>query len=92
MTDIKVLVWKTREAVGEPDVEVRIPATMAKWVPRMMAFMPKKAQVELWGDNPDFGAMIGNLEQLVAEATASGATEVMEVKTKDSHVKVLVQR
>jgi len=92
MTDIKVLVWKKSEAVGEPDVEVRIPAKMAKWVPRMMAFMPKKTQVELWGENADFGAMMGNMEQLVNEAVAGGETDLMEVKTKDSHVKVFIQK
>ncbi len=92
MTDIKVLVWKNKEAVGEPDVEVKIPAGLAKWIPRMMAFMPKKAQADLWGEHPDFAAMVGNLEQLVAEATASGVSEIMDVKTKDSHVKVLLQK
>ena len=92
MADIKILVWKKSEAVGDPDVEVRIPARLAKWVPRMMAFMPKKTQVDLWGENADFGAMMGNLEQLVNEAAASGATDLMEVTTKDSHVKIILQK
>ncbi|HUI01463.1 MAG TPA: hypothetical protein VLX56_07520 [Nitrososphaerales archaeon] len=92
MADIMVLVWKKKEAVGDPDVEVRIPARLAKFVPRMMAFIPKKEQVDLWGENADFGAMVGNLEQLVNEATAAGETDLMEVKTKDSHVKVFIRK
>ena len=90
MADIRVLVWKSSEAVGDPEVEVTVPAALAKWVPKMMAFVPRKAKTEMWGEDVDFGAMFGNLEQVISEAAQTGLKEIMDVKSKDSHVKVLI--
>ena len=92
MADIKILVWNRRDAAGDPDVEVKVPVGLAKWVPRMMAFMPKKAKVDLWGEGADFDAMFGNLEQLVTEAAEAGMKEIMDVKAKEAHVKVLIEK
>jgi len=90
MTDIRVLVWRTSEATGEPEVEVKVPASLAKWVPRMMAFVPKKSKVEMWGEGVDFGALFGNIEQMIEEAAATGVKELVDVKAKEAHIKVLV--
>lgn len=92
LVNLKILVWKTSEVAGDPDVEVKIPAGLARWVPKMMAFVPRKTRDELWGENANFDAVFSNVEQMVSEAAESGLGEVMDVKTKDSHVKVLVER
>jgi len=91
MTSIKVLVWKNREGTGDPEVEVRIPSTMAKWVPRMMAFVPKKRRDEIWGDSVDLDSMFSSIEQLVSEAKASGLSEVADVITNQGRVKVMIE-
>lgn len=91
MADLKILVWEHREAQGEPDVEVRIPATMAKWIPRMMRFVPKKNREEMWGADVDFAAMFADIDQMIRTASASGSQELMSVRAKDTHVKVLLQ-
>ncbi len=91
MSNLKVLVWRTSEAVGEPEVEVKIPAALAKWIPRLMAFIPKKTKDEVWGEQVDFNALFANIEQLLDEAAKSGAKEIADVKTRDSHVKVLIE-
>jgi hypothetical protein len=92
MAEIKVLVWKGGEAAGEPDVEVKVPASLAKWVPRMMALVPRKTKVELWGEQADFATIFGNLEQMINEAVAGGSKEIADIKTKESHLKILVER
>ena len=91
MAEIKVLIWRTRDATGDPEVEVRIPAGLAKWVPKMMAFVPQRAKSEIWGEGADFDAVFANFEQLVAEAARDGLKEVLDVKYKDGHVKVIVE-
>ena len=93
MADIKILVWKTPDpsAGAQPDVEVKIPAALAKWVPKMMAFVPKKARQETWGADADL-SMFADLEKMVNELPEAGVSEVMDVKTRDSRVKVLVER
>lgn len=93
MADIKILVWKAREPPegAEPDVEVKMPASLARWVPRMMAFVPKKAREETWGADADF-SVFADLEKMVNEMPEQGIKEVMDVKTKDSRIKVLVER
>lgn len=93
MADIKVLVWKAREpTVGaEPDVEVKVPASLARWVPRMMTLVPKKSREETFGADVDF-SMFADLEKMINEMPESGVKEIMDVKTKDSRVKVLVER
>jgi len=93
MADIKILVWRTPEppAGAQPDVEVKIPASLARWVPKMMAFVPKKSREETWGADADF-TMFADLEKMVNELPESGIKEIMDVKTKDSRIKVLVER
>lgn len=91
MAEIRVLVWRSTEAAGEPEVEVKIPASLAKWVPRMMALVPRRAKAEVWGEGADYNAIFANFEQLVAEAAQSGLKEILDVKYKDGHLKVLVE-
>jgi len=93
MADIKILVWKAREPPegAEPDVEVKLPASLARWVPRMLMFVPKKTREETWGADADL-SMFADLEKMVNELPESGITEVMDVKTKDSRIKVMVER
>ncbi len=93
MADIKILVWKAREPAegAVPDAEVKIPAALAKWVPRMMTLIPKKNREETWGADVDF-SMFADLEKMLNEMPASGVTELMDVKMKDSRVKVLLER
>lgn len=93
MADIKILVWKAREPPegAEPDVEVRMPASLAKWVPRMMRFIPKKTREETWGEDADY-SVFADLEKMVNELPETGIREIMDVKTKDSRLKVLVER
>jgi len=72
-------------------VEVRIPSSMAKWIPRMMRFVPKKNREEMWGADVDFDAMFADIDQMIKTASASGNQELMSVRAKDTHVKVLLQ-
>lgn len=87
-----ILVWEHREPQGDPDVEVKIPASMAKWIPKMMRFVPKKSREEMWGGEVDFDAMFADIDQMIKAATESGSQELMSVRAKDTHVKVLIQR
>ena len=93
MADIKILVWKAREPPegAEPDVEVKMPVSLARWVPRMMTFVPKKTRDETWGSDADF-SVFGDLERMVNEMPEAGVREIMDVKTKDSRIKVLIER
>lgn len=92
MSSLVILVWKNREGTGEPEVEARIPTSLAKWVPRMMKFVPKKTKEETWGDDIDFDGMFADLEKLVNEATAEGQSELMTVKAKDAYIKITVEK
>lgn len=93
MAEIRILVWKLREPPegAEPEVEVKVPAALARWLPKFMAFVPKKTREETWGADADF-SMFADLEKIISELPESGVREVMDVKTKDSRVKVLVER
>jgi hypothetical protein len=91
MADLMIQVWEHREPQGEPDVEVKIPATMTKWIPKMMRFVPRKNREELWGGDVDFDAMFSDIDQMIKTAAESGTQEVMSVRAKDTHVKVLIQ-
>lgn len=93
MAYIKILVWKTREPVegSEPEVEVRIPSALARWIPKMMAFVPKETRDEVWGADADF-SMFADLEKMVDELPETGTKEIMDVKAKDSRIKVLIER
>ena len=92
MANLMVLVWQRQEPTGEPDVEVKIPATMARWVPKLMKFVPKKTREEQWGRDIDFDAVFADLENVIKEAVEKGEAELMSVKTHDSYVKILVQK
>ena len=92
MANVIILVWKNRDGTGEPEAEVRIPTNLAKWLPRMMMFVPKKTKEETWGQDIDFGAMAADIDKMVQEALASGPTEPMTVRTKDSFVKISVEK
>ena len=90
MPKLKILVWeKKREPIGEPDVEVIIPSYMAKWAPRMMRLMPREARQELWGD--DFNLSELNLDEMIQEAIASGESLLMEVKSREAYVKIILE-
>jgi hypothetical protein len=92
MPSVVVYVWQNREGSGDPDVEVRIPASMAKWVPRMMKFIPKKTMEANWGEEVDFAAMFEDIVKLVNEAVEGGPSELLTVKTKDAYIKVVVEK
>lgn len=94
MADFKILVWRTREPPegAEPDVEVKMPASLARWVPKLMAFVPKKAREEAWGSEPPDFSVFADLEKMIQELPEAGVREIMDVKTKDSRIKVLVDR
>jgi hypothetical protein len=87
-----ILVWQNREAKGEPDVEVRIPTSMAKWVPRLMKFVPKKTKDETWGQDVDFEGMFADIDKLVSEASENGQPELVTVKAKDAFVKITIEK
>jgi hypothetical protein len=92
MSNLMILVWQNREGTGEPDVEVKLPTKMAKWVPRLMKFVPKKTKEETWGQDVDFDAMVADLDGLIKDATDVGQPELMTVKSKDSFVKIIVEK
>ncbi len=92
MSSLKFLIWKNREGAGEPEVEVTIPLYMAKWVPKLMRFVPRKTKQVTWGDDVDFDQMFTGFEEMVKEAEQSGHPEVMQVKARDGYVKVLVEK
>lgn len=91
MSDLMILVWEHREPKGDPDVEVKIPANMAKWIPKMMRFVPKKNRDEIWGNEVDFDAMFADIDQMIKTAATGGNQEIMTVRAKDTYVKVLIQ-
>lgn len=51
---------------------------------------PKKTKDDIWGQNVDFKDF--NLEEMINEAVNSGENQVMEVKSKDSYVKISVEK
>ena len=93
MADLKILIWRSKEGTGDPDVEVKIPASMAKWVPKLMKLVPKKTKEETWGaQEVDFDAVFGDLEKVVQEAIQTGQAELMSVKSRDGFVRVTVEK
>ena len=92
MANLLVLIWQNKEATGEPDVEVKIPASMAKWVPRLMRFIPKRTKEETWGREVDFDAVFADIEKVVQEAVQQGQAELMSVKTRDGFVRIIVEK
>lgn len=93
MANIVISVWHDREGSGDPEVEVKIPASMAKWVPKLMRLIPKKAKEETWGTQEiDFESAFVDLDKMVKEATATGQAELMTAKTRDGLVKITIER
>ena len=90
MAKLKIQVWESREPSGEPEVEVTIPSYLAKWVPRMMRFVPKKVREEHFGADVDWEDF--NLDELIKEAIEKGESDIMEVKAKDSYVKIYLEK
>ncbi len=90
MGKLKIVVWEKGDTSAEPDVEVTIPTYLAKWVPKMMKFMPKKAKHEVWGEDIDFREF--NLDELIKEATEKGESEILEVKSKEAYVKMYIEQ
>ncbi len=89
MAKLKILVWESSTPSGEPDVEVTIPSYLAKWAPRMMRMMPKAAREEVWGTDVNFDDF--NLDELMKEAIDQGETELLEVKSRDSYVRIFIE-
>ncbi len=92
MSNLLILVWQNREGTGEPEVEVKIPVSMVRWVPRLMRFVPKKTKEETWGQDVDFEGMFADIDKLVAEATEKGQPDLMTVKSKDAFVKITIEK
>jgi len=89
MAKLKILVWESKDPSGEPDVEVIIPSYLVKWAPRMMKFMPRKAKEEVWGTDINWEDF--NLDEMMREAIEQGESELVEVKTKDAYVKMVIE-
>ena len=89
MVKLKILVWESRDPSGEPEVEVTIPSYLAKWAPRMMRMMPKEAREEVWGADVNWDDF--NLDELMKEAIDHGESELLEVKSKDSYVRIFIE-
>ena len=89
MVKLKIVVWESSTPSGEPDVEVTIPSYLAKWAPRMMRMMPKEAREEVWGSDINWDDF--NLDELMKEAIDHGETELLEVKSRDSYVRLYIE-
>jgi hypothetical protein len=89
MVKLKILVWDSRKPSGEPEVEVTIPSYLAKWAPRMMRMMPREAREEVWGEDVNWDDF--NLDELMREAIEQGETELLEVKSRDSYVRIFIE-
>ena len=92
MSNLRILVWKNPEGTGEPEVEVTIPTRLARWIPRMMKFMPRKTMEENWGGQVDWESMLSEVDSLIKEAEVGGAPELVRVKTRDSFVRITVEK
>jgi len=89
MVKLKILVWESNTPSGEPEVEVTIPSYLAKWAPRMMRMMPREAREEVWGADVNWDDF--NLDELMKEAIDHGETELLEVKSRDSYVRIFIE-
>jgi len=65
---------------------------LARWVPRLMKFVPKETKEKNWGKEVDFDALFGEIETLVKEASEKGESEILDVKMRDSHVKMIIEK
>jgi hypothetical protein len=90
MAELKILIWDKREPVGDPDLEVKVPTTMARWLPRMMKFIPKQTK-ERWGEGVDFDALFADVEQMLKEMTEKGERQMAEVKSMGTTVKITLE-
>lgn len=86
------MVWKNREGTGEPEAEIRVPANLAKWLPRLMIFVPKKTKEEVWGQDIDFGAMAADIDKMVQEAVATSPTMPMTIRTTDAFISISIEK
>jgi hypothetical protein len=89
LVKLKIVVWESGSPSGDPDVEVTIPSYLAKWAPRMMRMMPKEAREEVWGTDVNWDDF--NLDELMIEAIEQGESELLEVKSKDSYVRIYIE-
>lgn len=78
---LKILVWESEQAKEEPMLDVTIPVYLAKWIPRMMKFVPRKTREDMWGSDVDLSEL--NLEELIQQAISSGESEIMQIKARD---------
>ncbi len=78
---LKILVWESEQAKEEPMLDVTIPVYLAKWIPRMMKFVPRKTREDMWGEDVDLSEL--NLEELIQQAINSGESEIMQIKARD---------
>jgi hypothetical protein len=46
----------------------------------------------MWGGEVDFDAMFADVDQMIKTAAESGSQELMSVRAKDTHIRVLIQR
>ena len=89
MVRLKILVWESGNPTDEPDVEVTIPSYLAKWAPRMVRMMPKEVREEVWGSDVNWDDF--NLDELMMEAIDQGETELLEVKSRESYVRIYIE-
>ena len=62
---------------------------MAKWAPRMMRLMPKEARRDLWGEDFSLGDL--DLDEMLKEAIAAGEELLLEVKSREAYVKIVLE-
>ena len=51
--------------------------------------MPRKAKEEVWGTDINWEDF--NLDEMMREAIEQGESELVEVKTKDAYVKMVIE-
>ncbi len=91
MAYLKIHIWEHREPQGEPDVEVKIPSSMSKWIPKMMRFVPRKTKDEVWGGDVDFDAMFADIDKMISDAQQGGTQELMTVRAKDTNIRIIIE-
>jgi hypothetical protein len=54
-----------------------------------MRMMPKQAREDVWGTDVNWDDF--NLDELMMEAIDQGESELLEVKSKDSYVRIYIE-
>jgi len=54
-----------------------------------MRMMPREAREEVWGADVNWDDF--NLDELMKEAIDQGESELLEVKSKDSYVRIYIE-